>query len=224
MDFFRQVENHQRFLCHPIRVFLCFLVPLKIMSKCVTIPKRQIWSPQECQRVVLLRSVWFNDSYYQGQRCNGSLMDWPHTTYYTGYQLLIQSKLVDLCSHMTLMHEKTLLIQPNFSSKKWRHVKKTHLIRCERVEKTFLIRFRFWKTILIGFWKRTLLIGFHFWKKHFWSGSNMFFRRVVIFSMRNWAGSKVFSHASASRDYIVLLDQTLDPRVYFSILFRILRM
>ena len=34
---------------------------------------------------------------------------------YTGYQLLIQPKLVDSCSHMTLMHEKTLLIQPNFS-------------------------------------------------------------------------------------------------------------
>ena len=62
--------------------------------------------------------------------------------------------------------------------------------------KTLLIRFCFWKTILIGFWKRTLLIGFHFWKKHFWS-----------------AGSKAFSHASASRDYIGLLDQTLDPRV-----------
>ena len=41
----------------------------------------------------------------------------------------------------------------------------------------------------------------------------MFFRRVVIFSKRNWAGSKVFSHASASHDYIGLLDQTLDPRV-----------
>ena len=34
---------------------------------------------------------------------------------YTGYQLLIQPKLVDSCSHMTLIHEKTLLIQPNFS-------------------------------------------------------------------------------------------------------------
>ena len=43
---------------------------------------------------------------------------------YTGYQLLIQPKLVDSCSHMTLMHEKTLLIQPNFSSKKWRRVEK----------------------------------------------------------------------------------------------------
>ena len=39
-------------------------------------------------------------------------------TIYTGYQLLIHPKLVDSCSHMTLMHEKTLLIQPNFSSKK----------------------------------------------------------------------------------------------------------
>ena len=75
------------------------------------------------------------------------------------------------------------------------------------------IRFRFWKTILIGFWKRTLLIGFHFWKKHFWSGSNVFFDPSSFFSKRNWAGSKVFSHASASRDYIGLLDQTLDPRV-----------
>ena len=43
----------------------------------------------------------------------------------------------------------------------------------------------------------------------------MFFRRVVNFLERNLAGSKVFSHASASRDYIGLLDQTLDPRVTF---------
>ena len=114
---------------------------------------------------------------------------------YTGYQLLIQPKLLDSCSHMTLMHEKTLLIQPNFSSKNDDASKNTFDPLSTR-RKMILIRFRFWKTILIGFWKRTLLIGFYFWKKHFWS-----------------AGSKAFSHASASRDYIGLLDQTLDPRV-----------
>ena len=35
---------------------------------------------------------------------------------YTGVSLLIQSKLVDSCSHVALMHEKTLLIQLNFGT------------------------------------------------------------------------------------------------------------
>ena len=115
---------------------------------------------------------------------------------YTGYQLLIQSKLVDSCCHVTLMHEKTLLIQLNFSPKNWR-----------RVEKTYLIRLNFSEKIDDAS------------KKRIWSvfkllaGSNTFFRPDVNFSERNLAGSKVFSHASASRDYIGLLDQTLDPRV-----------
>ena len=36
------------------------------------------------------------------------------------------------------------------------------------------------------------------------NGSNVFFRRVVIFSERNLSGSKAFSRASASRDYMSL--------------------
>ena len=42
--------------------------------------------------------------------------------HYTGVSLLIQSKLVDSCSHVALLHDKTLLIQLNFSPKKWRRV------------------------------------------------------------------------------------------------------
>ena len=66
-------------------------------------------------------------------------------TCYTGYQLLIQPKLVDSCSHMTLMHEKTLLIQPNFSSKKWRK----HIWSVVNASKK-----RFWSAFAFGkqFW------------------------------------------------------------------------
>ena len=42
---------------------------------------------------------------------------WSNVLKYKGYQLLIQSKLLDSCSHVRLMHEKTLLIQLNFSPK-----------------------------------------------------------------------------------------------------------
>ena len=37
-----------------------------------------------------------------------------------------------------------------------------------------------------------------------WQRIKCVFRRVVIFSKRNWAGSKAFSHASASCDYMSL--------------------
>ena len=45
---------------------------------------------------------------------------------YKGVQLLIQWKLVDSCSHVTLMHTKSLLIQLNFSPRKWSDGSKKH--------------------------------------------------------------------------------------------------
>ena len=131
-----------------------------------------------------------------------------------GVSLLIQWKLVDSCSHVALMHEKTLLIQLNFSPKKWPR-------EWQRVEKTHLIRFQI---IRKNAFDPPIAIMFSYWLKNgwvinifSWGGSNVFFRRVVIhvvnFSERNLAGSKVFSHAPASRDYIGLLDQKWYPRV-----------
>ena len=104
---------------------------------------------------------------------------------------------VGRCSHVTLMHEKTLLIQPNFSSKKWRRVEKTYLIRIESQSKVFSS-----KSQSKLFFKSES--GSKTFFRRVDDGSNMFFRRVVIFSKRNWAGSKAFSHASASCDYMSL--------------------
>ena len=110
------------------------------------------------------------------------------------------------------MHEKTLLIQPNFSSKKWRHVEK-HIRSVVNASKNAFDPLSLLENNFDWLLEENTFDWLSLLKKHFSSGSNMFFRRVVIFSKRNWAGSKVFSHASASRDYIGLLDQTLDPRV-----------
>ena len=97
---------------------------------------------------------------------------------YTGVSLLIQWKLVDSCSHVALMHEKTLLIQLNFSPKKWPR-------EWQRVEKTHLIRFQI---IRKNAFDPPIAIMFSYWLKNgwvinifSWGGSNMFFRRVVIF-------------------------------------------
>ncbi len=115
---------------------------------------------------------------------------------YTGYQLLIQPKLVDSCSHMTLMHEKTLLIQPNFSSKKWRRVEK-HIWSVVNASKNAFDPLSLLENNFDWLLEENTFDWLPPLKKRFWS-----------------AGSKAFSHASASHDYIGLLDQTLDPRVY----------
>ena len=102
---------------------------------------------------------------------------------------------VGRCSHVMLMHEKTLLIQRI----------KSVFLKVEANQKCSLPKanqncFPKAKADQKRFSTR-------------WQRIKCVFRRVVIFSKRNWAGSKAFSHASASRDYIGLLDQTLDPRV-----------
>ena len=95
------------------------------------------------------------------------------------------------------------------------------ITRMTLFEKTHLIRFQI---IRKNAFDPPIAIMFSYWLKNgwvinifSWGGSNVFFRRVVIhvvnFSERNLAGSKVFSHAPASRDYIGLLDQKWYPRV-----------
>ena len=94
---------------------------------------------------------------------------------------------VGRCSHVTLMHEKTLLIQ-RIKSVFFKSESQSKVFSSKSQSKLFSKSESGSKT----FFRRVD------------NGSNVFFRRVVIFSERNLSGSKAFSHASASRDYMSL--------------------
>ena len=94
---------------------------------------------------------------------------------------------VGRCNHVTLMHEKTLLIQLNFSPK---------ILNLSEIFMTHAFLSQLENIMAMG--------GSKAFFRSVDNGSNVFFRRVVIFAERNLAGSKAFSHASAPRDYMSL--------------------
>ena len=125
---------------------------------------------------------------------------------------------VDWCSHVTMMHASSLLIQ------NWKRIKS---VFSKSGSKVFFSKVKANQKCSLPKANQNCFPKAKADQKRFstrWQRIKCVLRRVVIFSKRNWAGSKAFSHASASHDYTSLPTFTglkvWPPFTVWTVLFR----